>query len=62
MSRLRANIRPPMIRAWTRYWTKPDGQVSLADQGFLVGPAETEVLGFESLDLWSFDQIAEHPV
>lgn len=48
-----------MIHAWTRYWTKPDGRISLADQGFLVGPAGPDWLGFGSPDLWSFDQIAE---
>jgi hypothetical protein len=48
-----------VIHAWTRYWTKPDGRVSLADQGFLVGPAQAERLGYESADLWSFDQLAE---
>lgn len=48
-----------MIHAWTRYWTKPDGQISLADQGFLVPPAADNWLLPESADLWGFDEIAD---
>src|SRR5689334_5035406 len=44
---------------WTRFWTKPDGQISLADQGFLVGPSGGGLLAEESRDLWAFEEIAK---
>src|SRR4051794_4434164 len=47
-----------MIHDWTRFWTKPDGQISLADQGFLVGPHTEQWLAPLSGDVWPFDEIA----
>lgn len=48
-----------VIHNWVRYWTTPDGQISLGDQGFLVPPNHEGWLGAASADLWAFEQIAE---
>jgi hypothetical protein len=45
-----------VIHTWTRFWTRPDGSVSLGDQGFLVGPAEDHLFAAPSPDLWTFEE------
>jgi hypothetical protein len=48
-----------LIHSWTRYWTKPDGEISLADQGFLVPAGAENWLVPARTDLWRFEGIAD---
>jgi hypothetical protein len=47
-----------VIHNWTRFWTKPDGAISLADQGFLVARSTSSLFAVDSPDLWTFEEIA----